>query len=703
MGEISRHMGLAVCTGCGIGETLDVNQLVRVATGETRGLVCLQHPALCSEAGLAELHSMTGDNKLGRVTIAACSPRVKAGQFRLDNTYVERVNLREQVAWVMEPGHEDTRMCAEDQVRIALAKLGSIADNTPYVPENLSSDILIVGAGQAGLHAALEGAAAGYRIHLVEQGDHPGGYSGRIHKMVPGLADPARLREPDTGCLVEKVMVHPDIEVYLNSTIGSIAGEPGFFTVVLDNAERRSLTVGSVVVATGWKPYDPGRLTHLGYGQSGVKTLEEFEHHVAAGTVPERVTFILCAGSRDEAHLPYCSAYCCTAALKQALYVREKNPNAQVYIIYRDIRTSGFQEEFYKMVQEDDSIFLTKGVITSVISRKGVIQTSVKDSLLDEEIFLESELVVLATGMVPSGTESLHLQYRMGEGLPGIEYDFSDSHFICFPYETRRTGIYAAGTVRAPMDLESSAEDGAGAMMKAIQSIECVKRGEAVHPRAGDLTYPDLYMDRCTDCKRCTEECPFGSYDETEKGTPLPNPARCRRCGICLGSCPERVIGFADFSINSVSAMIKAIHVPDEFEEKPRVLVFACENDAYPALDAAGIHRLRVSPFVRIIPVRCLGSVNKVWISDALSHGYDGILQIGCKPGDDYQCHFIQGSELTEQRGENLQETLETMMLEPERIRTCFVEINDHHGIQEIINEYVEELELIGPNPFKSM
>jgi quinone-modifying oxidoreductase subunit QmoB len=149
--------------------------------------------------------------------------------------------------------------------------------------------------------------------------------------------------------------------------------------------------------------------------------------------------------------------------------------------------------------------------------------------------------------------------------------------------------------------------------------------------------------------------------------------------------------------------MIKSVSMPDEFEEKPRVLVFVCENDAYPALDAAGVHRLPFSSYVRIIPVRCIGSINKVWISDALSHGYDGILQIGCKPGDDYQCHFIHGSELTEARAENLQETLETMMLEPERIQTRFVEITDHREIQKMINEYVEELELIGPNPFKSM
>lgn len=253
------------------------------------------------------------------------------------------------------------------------------------------------------------------------------------------------------------------------------------------------------------------------------------------------------------------------------------------------------------------------------------------------------------------------------------------------------------------MDSTACEEDAAGAVFKAIQCIESVKRGEAVLPRTGDQSFPDLYMDRCTDCKRCTEECPFGSYDETPKGTPLPNPNRCRRCGICIGSCPERVISFDDFSINSISQMIKAISMPDEFENKPRILAFVCENDAYPAFDFAGISRLNYSPFIRILPVRCIGSVNKVWISDALSRGFDGILQIGCKPGDDYQCHFIQGSELTETRSENIQETLTTMMLEPERIKTVFLEITDYHKIPQIINDYVEQIELMGPNPFKSM
>jgi quinone-modifying oxidoreductase subunit QmoB len=704
MSEQRNHSVLAICTGCGIGEAIDTDQLGKVAEEAYGGLVCIKHPALCSEAGIEMLHSTIDKTGVKRVAVAACSPRAKAEQFRMDGKYLERINLREQLTWVMESGDEDTQMCAEDMTRMALAKLDSIADTIPYIPDELSSDILVVGAGVTGLHAALEGAKAGYRVHLVEKSETLGGYATRIHRLVPGINDPGKLRDPDVETLSNQVSDHPGVEVYLQSTIKSIGGEPGNFSVELENQRGNLFKVGAVVFSTGWKAYDPGKLTHLGYNpSSGVKTLEEFEQHVATESIPDRVTFILCAGSRDEAHLPYCSSYCCTAALKQALYVREKNPDAQVFIVYRDIRTTGFQEDFYRKVQEDDAIFMTKGVVRSVATVGETIQTTVGENLLEEEITVESDMVVLATGMVPSGTGDLHLKYRLGEGLPGIEYDFSDSHFICFPYETRRTGIYAAGTVRAPMDIESSSEDGEGAMMKAIQCIECVKRGEAVHPRTGDLTYPELFMERCTDCKRCTEECPFGSYDETEKGTPLPNPARCRRCGICMGSCPERVIGFQDFNINSVSAMIKAVHVPDEFEEKPRILVFVCENDAYPALDAAGANRLGFSPFVRIIPVRCLGSVNKVWISDALSHGYDGILQIGCKPGDDYQCHFIHGSELNEQRGENLQETLQTMMLEPERIRTDFVEISDHHGIQKIINDYAEELELIGPNPFKDM
>ena len=256
----------------------------------------------------------------------------------------------------------------------------------------------------------------------------------------------------------------------------------------------------------------------------------------------------------------------------------------------------------------------------------------VRDTLLGEAIQVAVDLVVLATGYVPNapdnsavrslrdaqgalrrnesearraeaeksinklrcheGTEVLNLAYRQGPDLPLWQEGFPGSNFVCFPYETLRTGIYAAGAVRAPMDAARAEEDAGGAAMKAIQFVEMASRGQAAHPRAGDLSYPIFALQRCTQCKRCTEECPFGSLDEDEKGTPKFNAYRCRRCGVCMGACPERIISFKNYSVDMIASTIKAIEVPEEEEEDPRVLLFMCENDAYPALDVVGLNRL---------------------------------------------------------------------------------------------------------------
>ncbi|NOZ46204.1 MAG: hydrogenase iron-sulfur subunit [Chlorobi bacterium] len=704
---MEKRTGIYICTGCDIGKAINSEKLNELALSKENVALCKNHAALCSVEGYSLINQDIEDKKLNGVIIAACSQRIKTDIFNFqDNIILERVNIREQVAWCMEAGEENTQMAAEDYLRMGITKVNNISIPKPYYVNHITEDLLVVGGGIAGIIAALEGADAGYKIHLIEKEDKLGGWLNKIHKRFPTKAPFTDLVDPKTTEKIELVENHKNIKIYKSTTIKEISGQPGDFTVSLLNGKTKSIKVGAIVASTGWTPYDATKLPHLGYGiDKNVVTNVEFEEIVKTGSrkIPDNVLFIQCAGSRDKNHLPYCSSFCCATSLKQAKYVREQNPDANVFIIYKDIRTLGLNEEFYNEVQKDDQIFFTKGEINTVHKSGNKLKVEVKQSLLGEDISIEVEMVVLATGMTPNNTEELNLNYRQGKGLPELKYMFSDSHFICFPYETRRTGIYTAGSLRAPMDIDAARQDASGAMLKAIQSIEATKRGEAVHPRSGDKSYPELYLDRCTDCKRCTEECPFGAYDENEKGTPLPNPSRCRRCGICLGSCPERVISFADYSINSVSAMIKSVNIPDEFEEKPRILAFVCENDAYPALDTAAAKRLKISPFVRIIPVRCIGSINKVWISDALSKGYDGILQIGCKPGDDYQCHFIHGSELTEKRGENIQETLETMMLEPERIKTEFVEITEYDKIPDIINNYVELIEEIGPNPFKEL
>ena len=257
--------------------------------------------------------------------------------------------------------------------------------------------------------------------------------------------------------------------------------------------------------------------------------------------------------------------------------------------------------------------------------------------------------------------------------------------------------------MRQPMDGVSAIEDGTGAALKAIQCLEMTSRGESVHPRSGDKSYPSFFLQRCTQCKRCTEECPFGVLNEDEKGTPLLEVTRCRRCGVCMGACPERIVSFKDYSVDIVSTMIKSVDIPDEFDEKPRILAFLCENDAYPAMDACGIHHLSYSPFVRFIPVRCLGSVNTVWVADALSRGFDAIILIGCKYGDDYQCHFIKGSELADRRGENVREKLEQLVLENERVKLHQLAISDYDQLPKMVDEMAEVVEEVGMNPFKGM
>jgi quinone-modifying oxidoreductase subunit QmoB len=223
----------------------------------------------------------------------------------------------------------------------------------------------------------------------------------------------------------------------------------------------------------------------------------------------------------------------------------------------------------------------------------------------------------------------------------------------------------------------------------------------AVHPRAGDMSYPDFFMDRCTQCKRCTVECPFGAINEDEKANPLPNPTRCRRCGVCMGACPERIISFKNYSVRMIGSIIKSINVPDEWDEKPRFIILACENDAYPALDMVGITRQQISPWARVIPMRCLGGLNLIWIADSLSKGIDGIMLLGCRHGDNYQCHFMKGSELAEIRLSKVAETLNRLALESDRVQLIQLQISEYPELPRIINEFSERLDEVGPNPYK--
>jgi len=710
---MDRKIGVYICSGCSIGESLDVEALGGVAKAFKTANVST-HAALCSDDGVGLIKNDIKSGAVNCAVLAACSGRAKTDVFDFDPMTVitERVNIREQVAWCQPAGGQDTQMMAEDYLRMGITRVEKTTLPSPYT-ETIDKTVLVVGGGASGLQAARDAADAGYSVVLVEKEAELGGHMAKWKQATPNYPPYQELSEITIGETIEKVKANERIKLLSGTVIEKISGAPGMFDVTFRNGGGTQ-RVGAIVLAAGWKPYDPAKLEHLAYGKyPDVITNVQMEEMARAGKItcpsdgsqPAVVTFIQCAGSRDPDHLPYCSAICCRVSLKQAVYVKEQNPEAKVFVLYKDIRTPEQSEEFYRKVQKDGVVFVKTDTAKVSIGEGSERKLSIEatDQLLGEPIMVETDLIVLATGMQPAVLDDpiLNLEYRQGPALPELKYGFPDSHYVCFPYETRRTGIYAAGCVRQPMGASRASEDGTGAALKAIQCVELTSQGRAVHPRAGDMSYPELFLQRCTQCKRCTEECPFGMYNEDVKGTPLPHPTRCRRCSICMGSCPERIISFNNYSVDMIGSMVKSIQVPDEDEEKPRIIAFVCENDAYPSVDLAGINRLNYAPWVRFIPLRCLGSLNLVWVADALSKGIDGILFLGCRYGDDYQCHFMQGSELANTRMGKVQETLDRLMLESARLRFEQIAITDWERLPQIIEEFTEKLAELGPNPYK--
>ena len=776
---MDKKYGVYICEGCGIGESLDIEALKGVP--EEEGLPVKTHPFLCSKEGVEFLKAdiAEGTNTL---VLAACSRRVNYDVFCFDGCIVDRVNLREQVVWShprsefpkLEEDQKDdgvhfdrVQMLAQDYVKMGMARVEKVDLPEAYQMETFSRKILVIGGGMTGMTAALDAAATGYDVTLVEKEDQLGGHATQWRKQLPASDPYDALSTPRVRETIEAVEASDRITVKTNTMVARLAGEPGDYTVTLKTpGEKIAFDVpyplpdemkvddkgkeldaetlhkkfleynegkedilkfdpngekfGAVVLAAGWEPYQPkeGEFAHLGYGASpDVVTNDRFEEIAKAGKIvrpsdgreAKSVVFVQSPGTEgNDSDFAYAGAVTSLVALKQAKYVREDYDDGKAFIIHQHMRTPGLQENFYKSIQQDPGIFLTKGEVKSVSGNGDGLVVKASDTLLGETLGIKADMVVLATGMVPAtvGDPVVNMAYRQGPAFRdiGLFNGYVDSNFICFPYETQRTGIYAAGAIRRSMTVEESVEDASGAALKAIQCLESVNRGLAVHPRSGDLTYPDFFFQRCTQCKRCTEECPFGALDDDEKGTPKPNPSRCRRCGTCMGACPERIIGFADYNIDSIGSMVKNIGVPseDDYEEPPiRVLGLICENDAYPAIDIAGLNRLSYSADVRFIPVRCLGSVNVIWIKDALSVGMDGVFLMGCKHGDDYHCHFVKGSELAEIRVKKIGDALASLALENERVAQFQVAIDEYDKIPQIINEFVEMIEELGPNPFK--
>jgi len=728
-------IGAYICKGCGIGDRLDTAQMAQVATRDVKASIAKEHDFLCNAEGVKMIQDDIDNEGVNRVAICACSRRAKTEAFNFEGVAITRGNIREGVLWVRpdtDEAKETTQDMADDYVRMAVTE--AKFQKPPHASEEAKYErhILVVGGGISGMTAAIEASKAGYPVTLVEKTGALGGNAAKSWKGIPQRAPYASPADTGVVALVSQIEADSKIKVHLSSTVTRTSGAPGRFAADISTESGSTATenFGAIIMASGYSEYDANQLSEFSYGKSSnVVTQAELDamaKEANGGPIKTKdgkdvnsVAFIQCAGQRSEkaGHLPYCSGHCCLTSIKQAMYFKDQNPDVDTNVIYSDLRTPGVGgEDFYRSGQ-DKGVTFTKGQVNEVTT-DGTVKF--KDLILNEDTEEQADLVVLATGQVPnsgldidvvgqdepgewkSNPDSvLNLEYRQGKDIPLLKNGFNDSHFICFPYETRRTGIYTCGPVRRPMDAQQAIEDATGAALKAIQAVENSKLGRAAHPRSGDLSFPSFRREGCTQCKRCTVECPFGAIDEDEQRFPQFNEARCRRCGTCMGACPVRVISFENYSVDSVGQQLKNVDIPEEFDEKPRILVLACENDAYPALDMAAMNKVEYSAFARVIPVRCLGSVNLIWVTDALNSGYDGIVMLGCQKGENYQCHFVKGSEIAHTRMSKVDDTLQSLSLEPERVAIHEVAITDIERAPQLINDMAEAIEKVGMSPFK--
>jgi len=466
---------------------------------------------------------------------------------------------------------------------------------------------------------------------------------------------------------------------------------------------ERNLKAGAVVATTGWDPYPLSKMSaYFGYGSYpnviGNLEMEQLLSRMSRGidnlSAPpvkdlKTVGFVQCVGSRNKQHLSYCSSICCSATIKQIQQLKSIQPEVTCVVYYQDMRCIGFEEDMYQAVKKSEDILFVRGFpqITGSESGSSQLLAVAEDTFSGKPVKKDLDLLVLAGGMQLSQAGQ---DFAEVSGLPLNENNFLTGHYQCYPEESQRSGILSGGCARGPMNVSQSIDSANRAALKALNFLD---GSISIQP-----TYPLVDKTKCDECKRCVEECPFACYHYDEKGFPEPDLGKCRQCGNCMGTCPVAAISLNNFTIKQLAAQIEVLENSFLDYEEPVILAFLCENDAYLAARAAVDSGLNPPLNAIYVKVPCAGAVNNAVVADALALGIDGILIAGCSDG---QCHYVNGNQLVLKRSGDLREKLTTMMIEPERVRSESVEIQESTRFVEILEDYIKDLKELGPNPFK--
>ena len=569
--EEEPRIGVFVChCGANIGRIVNVPSAVDYALTLPNVVYAQEQLFSCATNSAQEITDMVREKNLNRVVIAACSPRTLEPLFRdtlreagLNQYYCDMANIREHCSWVHSKEPERATRKAKDIIRVSAARACHL-EPLKEIDLPINKAVLVVGGGLAGMTSALSIARQGHEVHLVEKSSELGGVARQLHHTLDGLDVQAYLAE-----LKQSIYKNPLIHVYTKAAIRDASGYIGNFATSLES-DRGSAEIyhGATVIAVGARVYKP---TEYLYGQDDrVMTQLELEERLATGeekvATAQSLVMIQCVGCRNEDR-NYCSRVCCSESIKNALKLKEINPEREVYILYRDIRTYGLLEDYYREASEKDVRFIRyepedpPRVEPAEAEGRPVLRVTLPDYVLGETLAVDADIITLAAAILPpEDNQDLAQSFKIALGPDGF---FKEAHVKLRPVEFATGGVFLCGLSHYPKHIPETINQAYGAAGRVLTLLS-----HDIVTVSGSVCEVD--QQKCMGCGACVSACTYGAIEfrKSKQGQKaLVNPVICKGDGLCNAKCPTGAITLKHFNDEEILSQIDAFIMEDEPRE----------------------------------------------------------------------------------------------------------------------------------------
>jgi heterodisulfide reductase subunit A len=565
-GEPPRVGVFVCCCGTNIAGFVDVPAVVEYAKTLPNVVYAEQNLFSCSQDTQTQISSTIKEHRLNRVVVAACTPKTHEPLFQetlisggLNKYLFEMANIRNQCSWVHKDDMDKASAKSKDLLQMAVAK---VALHEPLVEPRMKVNqaTLVIGGGVAGMTAAKTLAVQGYKTYLVEKNAQLGGQALKLNET--WQAEPVG---PFLDKLVNDVKSDENIEIFLNAKVDNVDGFIGNFKTTLQaNGDSQILEHGVTLIACGAEEFKPDDYL---YGQDQrVLTGLELQKKIRDGNELDAcrtAVFVQCVGSRIPQR-PYCSKVCCTQSIKSALSLKSQKPDMDIFILYRDLRSYGLREDLYREARSQGIKFIRyhneKGV--SVGTAENGLEINFSDRVLQRQMVIQSDLLVLASAIVPKKSNPLAPMFKISQNADGF---FAEAHVKLRPSDFATDGVFVCGLAHAPKPIEESISQAQAAASRAVTILSQLEISVS-----GTVALIDPNF--CSSCGVCVEVCPYSApkfNENTAKAEIL--STLCKGCGLCVASCRSGAIHLKGFDTGQIMAMIQTCLL----EEAPAETTFS--------------------------------------------------------------------------------------------------------------------------------